>query len=503
MPSGAERSDTEVVAENDRLRGDVERLAEENDRLAGEVDQLTGENVGLRSEIDSFARKIASLEKRIGRSSVNSSLPPSSDLFGRKKDKPENANRAQRRALGRKPGKQPGTDGKHLAHVDDPDEVHLHTPHACDGCGADLADVPVERTEVRQVTDIPLPLPTTTEHRAESKRCACGTVTKAAFPKEPRGHASYGPRIRATALYLLCRQHLPFERTKEAMADLLGVTVSTGFLDSVYSEGADELAGFITAILARLRTTNVVCMDETSDRLGTGSVWFHVACTELLTLLHADVTRGKGGIEATGLLPGFDGVAVHDRLGWYFDYDQPTHAACGAHLLRSLASVGVSFDQTEWTSSMAGLLLEMKAAGESARTKSKKKIPRKFLAGYLARYDSIVDEALIANPAPLGRKRDSIETEGYNLALAFRTRKDAICRFATDLRFGFSNNQAERDLRMVKIHKKVSASFRAIEGAERLATVRSYLSTAIKHELDPLDVLVRLFRGDAWVPQRT
>jgi hypothetical protein len=295
----------------------------------------------------------------------------------------------------------------------------------------------------------------------------------------------------------LCRQHLPFERTKEAMADLLGVTVSTGFLDSVYSEGADELAGFITAVLARLRTTNVVCMDETSDRLGTGSVWFHVACTELLTLLHADVTRGKGGIEATGLLPGFDGVAVHDRLGWYFDYDQPTHAACGAHLLRSLASVGVSFDQTEWTSSMAGLLLEMKAAGESARTKSKKKIPRKFLAGYLARYDSIVDEALIANPAPLGRKRDSIETEGYNLALAFRTRKDAICRFATDLRFGFSNNQAERDLRMVKIHKKVSASFRAIEGAERLATVRSYLSTAIKHELDPLDVLVRLFRGDA------
>ena len=76
-------------------------------------------------------------------------------------------------------------------------------------------------------------------------------------------------------------------------------------------------------------------------------------------------------------------------------------------------------------------------------------------------------------------------------------------RFATDLRVGFSNNQAERDLRMVKIHKKVSASFRAIEGAERLATVRSYLSTAIKHELDPLDVLVRLFRGDAWVPQRT
>jgi transposase len=114
-----------------------------------------------------------------------------------------------------------------------------------------------------------------------------------------------------------------------------------------------------------------------------------------------------------------------------------------------------------------------------------------------------VDEALAANPAPSGRKRDSIETESYNLAVAFRNKKDAICRFASDLRVGFSNNQAERDLRMVKIHKKVSASFRAMEGAERLATVRSYISTAMKHGLDPLDVLVRLFHGDAWIPQRT
>jgi hypothetical protein len=152
---------------------------------------------------------------------------------------------------------------------------------------------------------------------------------------------------------------------------------------------------------------------------------------------------------------------------------------------------------------MAALLLEMKAAATTARANAKKKISKRIIADYLARYDTIVDEALRANPQPVGRKRDSIETEGYNLALAFRTRKDAICRFATDLRVGFTNNLAERDLRMVKIHKKVSASFRAIEGAERLATVRSYLGTAIKHELDPLDVLVRLFHGDAWVPQRT
>jgi transposase len=496
MAAGAEQGDNGVVTEAEGLRIEV-------DRLTGEVDRLTGENAELRVAVDSFARKIAALEKRLGKSSENSSLPPSSDLFGQRKDKPENANRAARRAMGRKPGKQPGAEGKHLAHVENPDDVRVHTPPACSDCGADLADIAVKDTEVRQVTDIPVPVPFTIEHRAESKRCTCGTVTKAAFPTEARGHASYGPRIRAIALYLMCRQHLPFERTKEAMADLLGVTVSTGFLDSVYSQGSDGLDEFLTSVLAQLRDTDVVYMDETSDRLNKGKVWFHVACTELLTLLHADITRGKNGIEATGLLPDFNGVAVHDRLGWYFDYDTPTHAACGAHLLRDLASVGVGLDQTAWSTAMAGLLLEMKHAATSAVAAGSKRIAKRDLAGYLCRYDTIVDEALAANPAPSGRKRDSIETESYNLAVAFRNKKDAICRFASDLRVGFSNNQAERDLRMVKIHKKVSASFRAMEGAERLATVRSYISTAMKHGLDPLDVLVRLFHGDAWIPQRT
>jgi len=486
-----------------------EAIREENRSLRVELDALRAENAVLveknasqAGDIETLTRRIATLEKRLGKNSENSSLPPSSDLFGPKLDKPENANRAARRALGRKPGKQPGAEGKYLAHVENPDDVRVHTPPACSNCGADLADAPVERTEVRQVTDIPVPVMFTIEHWAESKRCRCGTLTKAGFPREARGHASYGPRIRATALYLMSRQHLPFERTKEAMADLLGVNVSTGFLDSVYSEGSQGLAGFLASILAQLRDADVVYMDETSDRLCKGTVWFHVACTELLTLLHADTTRGPAGIEATGLLPDFTGVAVHDRLGWYFGYDTPTHAACGAHLLRNLASVGVGFDQTEWTSSMGDLLVEMKAAAATAVTADKKKIAKKDLAGYLSRYDTIVQVALDANPAPDGRKRDSIETESYNLAVAFKDKKDAICRFATDLRVSFTNNQAERDLRMVKIHKKVSASFRAMEGAERLATVRSYIATAIKHGIDPLSVLVRLFHEDAWIPQR-
>ena len=85
MATDAERGDDKVVAENERLHDEVDRLAGENGRLAGEVGRLAGEvgrlageNVELRSAVDSFAHKIASLEKRVGKNSQNSSLPPSS-----------------------------------------------------------------------------------------------------------------------------------------------------------------------------------------------------------------------------------------------------------------------------------------------------------------------------------------------------------------------------------------------------------------------------------------
>ena len=494
--------DVEFLRAVEALRGENAVLVAKNAGLVEQVDALSVANASLVEQVDALAAKIAGLEKRLGKNSSNSSLPPSSDRFG--KPKTESPNRAARRALGRKPGKQAGDDGKHLSQVADPDDTQIHRPTCCEGCGDDLADAPTESIEVRQVFDTPEPKVFVTEHRAVTKRCHCGTATKGAFPAEARAYACYGPRLRAVALYLLARQHLPFERCQEAIADLFGMKVSTGFLDSLYSEGADGLEGFLVEVLDQLMAADVVHVDETSDKMRTETIWFHVACTELLTLLHADETRGPAGIERLGLFPDFTGIAVHDRLGWYFDYDKSTHAACGAHLIRNLASVATVDRQKPWASAMTALLLEMKHAGEKARAASLECIDGRRLAGYLARYDTIVNDALAANPVPVsGRKRNALETESYNLALAFRNRKDSITRFATDLRASFSNNQAERDLRMLKIHRKVSSCFKSNEGASRLAAVRSYISTAMKHRLDPLDVLVRLFNGNAWLPART
>lgn len=484
-----------AVAENRELRETIETIREENKALHET-------NATREEQIELLAAKIAGLEKKLGQNSSNSSLPPSSDR-GPRPPKPESPNRAARRALGRKPGKQPGSPGHHLAQVEHPDHVEVHAPPCCGRCGSDLGTAEVTGIERRQVFDLPEPRLESTEHQAETRLCRCGARTKAEFPPEARAYVSYGPRVRANALYLMSRQHVPFERAAEAMKDLFGVDVSTGFLDNLYSQGAAGLEAFLAEVTEQLRIADVVHVDETSDRLNKKSVWYHVACTELLTLLHADVTRGYDGIERTGLFPGYSGVLVHDRLDWYFSYDNAIHAVCGSHLVRNLKSVAVVKSQRGWATDMTALLLEMKQSAEVAREKGRKAIYWRHLKAYMKRYDDICAAALAANPEPAsGRKRNEVERESFNLASAFVALKDPICLYANDLRVPFTNNIAERDLRMAKLHKKISSCFRSMEGAERLAAVRSYISTAIKHGLDPMAMLVRLFAGDAWIPQQ-
>jgi hypothetical protein len=67
----------------------------------------------------------------------------------------------------------------------------------------------------------------------------------------------------------------------------------------------------------------------------------------------------------------------------------------------------------------------------------------------------------------------------------------------------FDNNQAERDLRMVKLQQKISGCWRTMAGAQAYLTVRSYVSTARKHKENPLTVLRQLFRGNPWLPAPT
>jgi transposase len=461
---------------------------------------------GLLVRVEALEAENQRLRAELAKNSGNSSKPPSRDPAVERSRQAE-ARRAKRSRDGkvRRPGKQPGSDGTTLAMVDNPDEVVVHVPAVCDGCGGSLAEAEVTATARRQVVDLPVVTPTVTEHQAQTRRCACcNTTTAAAFPDGVRAPVSYGPRVKAVVVYLLARQHIPVGRVREAMADLFGLKISAGTIDACYAEAGRRLKGFIVALVAFLRTLPVLHADETTDRIGTVTCWMHVVSTASYTLIHASATRGLQAVRTAGVLIGYRGIIVHDRLALYWKLTAARHGICSAHLLRDLAQAATVATQKTWAEGLAALLVEINTACDDARHRGLKTLAPSARNTFTARYDQLVADGLAANPdPPAGRKRDTLARQSHNLAVAFRTHKKPILAFMNNLAVGMTNNQAERDLRPVKLHRKISSCFKSQAGAERFAHVRSYLSTTRKHDIPALDALTGLFTGHPWMPPTT
>ena len=180
------------------------------------------------------------------------------------------------------------------------------------------------------------------------------------------------------------------------------------------------------------------------------------------------------------------------------------HALCGARLLRELHAVACAPRQG-WAAGMAELLCDAKLVADRARQAGSGQVEEAARARLVARYQQLLADGERANPPPRpqragrGRRRQR-RSPATRLLARLDAHRNEVLRFLDDLRVPFDNNQAERDLRMVKLQQKISGCWPTLTGAEAFLVVRSYLSTACKQGLNPLDVLCRLFQGQPLAP---
>jgi transposase len=380
-------------------------------------------------------------------------------------------------------------------------------PDRCAGCGDELKQAPVLGHEDRQVFDVPLLRLWVVEHRAQQRRCRCGQITTAAFPVRVSAPTCYGPGVAALGTYLLARQHLPVARTAELMSECLGAPVSAGWLAGLMPAAADRLTDFDTAVRAQLQDAPVAHFDETGARIDGKLRWIHVAATDRLTAYHRAPARGESSMNLGGVLPGFAGVAVHDGLTSYRHYGPEQgveHALCNAHHLRELAALTETIGKhgVEWPAKLAALLVEINTMVNQTKTAGTTELSSRRLASYRRRYRALIAEGWKAHPppAPTGKRgRPKLGVAG-SLLRRLDLYQDDVLRFAVDFTVPFDNNQAERDIRMIKLQQKISGSWRTETGADAFLTVRSYLSTARKQRRAALDVLRDLFTGNTWIP---
>ena len=464
------------------------------DAVVSLFEQVIGQM--LEQEATLTAR-VEELERQRALDSHNSNKPPSSDPPGSKP-----VPKSLRQPSGKKSGGQPGHGGSSLRMAENPDRVVRHPPEHCDRCGASLLDAPVVAVERRQVIELPPVSIEVIEHQVESRRCACGQTSQGSFPEGLEGSVQYGSGLKALAVYLNQGQLLPMERTAEILTDVFGCqSFSQGTLANAVEECFDGLAAVERAIKTGLAQADVVHIDETGLELGGKLHWLHVASTASLTHYGWHAKRGPEGADAIGIVPQLQGVGMHDGLETYWRYGF-VHALCNVHHLRELTFVSEQWSQA-WATDMKTLLRQIKEAVAEARARGQARLSPETQQEFETRYTSILARGFAANPPPprppgtRGRPK-----RGRVLSLLDRlsTHRDAVLRFMRDFSVPFDNNQAERDLRMVKVKQKVSGCFRQPSGADMFCRIRGYISTVRKQRRQVLSCIQSAFLGHPVMP---
>ena len=442
----------------------------------------------LEKENQALRERIAELERYLGLNSKNSSKPPSSEGL---KKKPHRT-KSLRGESKRNTGGQKGHRGQTLEQVVQPDRVINHLgPSNCCQCGCSLKQSQLVSRIKRQVFDVPEPKIEITEHRVEIKQCPeCQTKVQGSFPSSVKSPVQYGVRLKAISAYLQHQHFIPENRLSEILEDLFACSMSEGTIANHSKSLAQAITPVAEKLASDVKTAPVKHLDETGLRVAGKTQWLHSVSTPNLTWYR--IATKRKDLEP---LMGIRGVVVHDHWKPYYQLADVRHQLCNAHHLRELQAL-TEIETEAWAKSMKQLLcLANKYSSRYSQT-----IPKPIETRLRKLYQSIIRRGLdfhLSLP-PLARKgnRGRVKRRvGHNLLLRLQNFSEDVLRFLNQVGLPFTNNQAERDLRMMKCKQKISGCFRRTERAVDFANIRSVLSTARKQNLNLFQVLADIFSG--------
>ena len=331
----------------------------------------------------------------------------------------------------------------------------------CRACGRDLEGVAPAGHERRRLVDLVFETRELTVE-AEIKTCPrCRTEQRGAFPKEMPGPLQYGPGIVAFAVHLLTAQMVSLKRTAQTLKALTGRAIAEATLLAWLWRLHEALADWEAAALERLLTMPPCCTpDETSLRVERKNHWLHSYGFGNLTLKFVHPRRGRAALDELNVIPRYGGILIHDRWASYFAYQNCKHALCGSHLLRDLTFVEDAHGHA-WAKRLKKLLLD---TCRSVREHPDKALDEAACKALRKRYRTLLTQARRELPKPpkrlSGQRGRIAKSDPENLHEALVQYETEVLRFARDPNVPFTNNRAERDIRMAKVKQKVSGCFR-------------------------------------------
>lgn len=468
-------------------------VREEAERIKAEFDRLT-ENNKINSETKILFQSMLMLinlliaiflEKTTKKNNKNSSKPSSQTEKDESSTTQEGTN-----GKGKQESDAVANNARTIEHVT------LAEVTQCDVCGEDLTEVSCDHIERRTTIDIVFE--TVVEHvDAEIKYCDnCDSIVKGKFPADMPGPLQYGNGLKAYIVNLLICQMISLNRVQKLVKTLIGRIIAESTLLQFVLRLYQALEEWEAVSKEQILRSLAMNVDETSLRVDKKNYWIHVYSAEDITLKFLHRGRGLDAIEEINIIPQYGGAIIHDCLRAYLSYAHCDHGLCGSHIVRELTCI-IESNEYVWASLMKKLLLEM---CKKISKRKNKRLTKKECANLQKRYRNILTRGEKELPAipekPNGKRGKIAKSDAHNLWERLRDHESAVLLFAKRSEVSFTNNRAERDLRMSKVKQKVSGCFRTEIYAKAYCRISSYLQTMANKGYNPLIAIQKALIGD-------
>ena len=470
------------------LRAEFEALKEQFERLSAQGKVSAELRALIQALLMLFELLMAVfMEKVTPKNSSNSSIPPSQT------DKDETTPpHSGAKGKGKK-----GNDER-PGNIRTVKTVTIATVDTCGSCGADLDDLPAQGHERRTLIDIIFEK-VESHVDAEIKECPrCQAVTKGQFPKAMAGPLQYGAGIKAFILDLLIAQMLSLKRVQQSIMALIDKIISEATILNYVMQLHLALEAWEQAALEQLLSEPAIHVDETSLRVEKKKHWIPVYSAGAITLKFLHPKRGQEAIEDIGIIPRYTGGIIHDCWASYLAYEHCGHGLCASHLLRELTFI-VEANGYAWALEMKRLLQKISATVAKRKNKCLTRAEYRALCRHYRNILKRGEKELPPIPPRQNGKRGRIaNSDAHNLWERMKKYQEAILLFAKEPHVAFTNNRAERDLRMSKVKQKISGCFRTERFAKAYCRISSYLQTMANKGYHPLVAIQMALSGEIY-----
>ena len=474
-----------ATVDKNSVREEIARLKKDFENLCAEG-KVSPEMRALMNSMLLIVELILSifLEKKTRKDNKNSSLPSSQTS----KDETSKSDPGSK-------GKGKEVSGK-LSNARTKSTVTVAQAVTCNVCGQPLDQAPCQGYERR--TKIDIIFEKVVDHvDAEIKECPnCNTTVKGQFPEDMPGPLQYGNGLKAFVIHLIISQMVALNRVQKQISAMIGVVISEATLLKFVWRLYQALERWEVKSIEDILQAPSIHVDETSFRVDRKNHWIHVYSSGGTTLKLLHRKRGKEAIVDLNIIPRYGGVIIHDCWASYLSYDHCGHGLCGSHLLRELTFI-VESNQYRWAANMKKLLQETchKVAKREEKCLADKEYAnlQKRFRNILTRGDKELPEI---PPKPKGKRGKMAKSDAHNLWERLKNNEAAVLLFAKDPYVPFTNNRAERDLRMAKVKQKISGCFRCQQYAHAYCRISSYLQTMANKGVNPLVAIQLALAGE-------